>query len=456
MELVFFDAKLTQLYNTPFLEPPADSSLAELIRENNVTVRFLATQGGLTRWQDTSKDLQTGFGEYANQALDEAWYKSAVLLQHLDSDSFVFSLPSEKITANSTLLNDTDVDNRVITASHAVFYEQGKSKAPGFVVGYEFTYAALFNKLKSITKGSDHRVRCSPGALDCYIIDANGYIVVSMQKDEVGQFSGEVEGLAPIMEQMIAENIFRQITLFNYQAFCEEEKQKDITTSAAGNLLTSWVTHCYFIVHWLITNIIWYFIQIGLSLKFDVFADKEVQKGMKCQVKGTGYEDKCQTREIMTHLVIPSFDDDKPNIVPCDEKFDLYLFQNLSADGYTPKKVSATAKCSRPFFVTRIDYTNLLLVVVDPDYQTCVRRLSINPIRIKYNTSYGDIRACHKANVTYKYPKKQLCGTRDLNSTQGRYNESCDKVNGVRSIYGLDYYFVYTLMVVIHTIDFYK
>lgn len=52
-------------------------------------------------------NLHSGFGEYANQALDEAWYKSAVLLQHLDSDSFVFSLPSEKITANSTLLNDT-------------------------------------------------------------------------------------------------------------------------------------------------------------------------------------------------------------------------------------------------------------------------------------------------------------------------------------------------------------
>lgn len=88
---------------------------------------------------------------------------------------------------------------------------------------------------------------------------------------------------------------------------------------------------------------------------------------------------------------------------------------NLYKAVFINNKVSSTY---RPFFVTRIDYTNLLLVVVDPDYQTCVRRLSINPIRIKYNTSYGDIRACHKANVTYKYPKKQLCGTRDLNSTQ--------------------------------------
>lgn len=59
---------------------------------------------------------------------------------------------------------------------------------------------------------------CASDVLDCYIIDSNGYIVVSEVFNDTGRFFGEYEGA--VMESMVAKNIFRQIPMFDYQGLC--------------------------------------------------------------------------------------------------------------------------------------------------------------------------------------------------------------------------------------------
>lgn len=63
------------------------------------------------------------------------------------------------------------------------------------------------------------------------MIDANGYVVYAQDEKHLGRFFGEVEGA--VMEQMIALNIFRKLSMYDYQAF--DNEPKSTTPSSASN-----------------------------------------------------------------------------------------------------------------------------------------------------------------------------------------------------------------------------
>lgn len=44
-----------------------------------------------------------------------------------------------------------DVNNLLVTASHAIFYSEDKKSAPAAVVGYQFQHSALQALFKNIT-----------------------------------------------------------------------------------------------------------------------------------------------------------------------------------------------------------------------------------------------------------------------------------------------------------------
>lgn len=68
---------------------------------------------------------------------------------------------------------------------------------------------------------------------DCYVIDNNGYIILSENEEDAGRFFGEAEGRA--METLVNLTIFKAITVYDYQAVCEKEKpiEKGANSSAA-------------------------------------------------------------------------------------------------------------------------------------------------------------------------------------------------------------------------------
>lgn len=67
----------------------------------------------------------------------------------------------------------------------------------------------------------------------CYILDNNGFIVVSEEISETGKFFGEVEG--NVMKMLIQEKVFRKVQIIDYQAICLRE---DESTSHASLLIT--------------------------------------------------------------------------------------------------------------------------------------------------------------------------------------------------------------------------
>ena len=65
----------------------------------------------------------------------------------------------------------------------------------------------------NLTKGT-----CESEDLECYVVDNNGFVIVSEDPVHTGKFFGEVDGT--IFKSLTRFQIYRPIRLFDYQAIC--------------------------------------------------------------------------------------------------------------------------------------------------------------------------------------------------------------------------------------------
>ncbi len=249
--MVVFDAKVTNdSYQSWTFKDDAER---EIILKYNATVRFVSTMSGLTRWQfifgEVEVDYDTEFGDLYSTSLDEPWYKSAVLQHGIDEKSFVYSVPhfddEEERDENST---ETDIK---VTASMAIFPRDGGKTAPACVVGFQFSHQLMMERFMELTSTvevgdeffilalifakfnsqcNDCIKSCGSDEQDCYVLDNNGYILISEDNsNDTGRFFGEIEG--SIMEVMVREGVFRRITVYDYQGLCKNETRGNETNS---------------------------------------------------------------------------------------------------------------------------------------------------------------------------------------------------------------------------------
>ncbi|XP_025207776.1 voltage-dependent calcium channel subunit alpha-2/delta-3 isoform X2 [Melanaphis sacchari] len=376
MQLLFFDAKITHaLYNSTW--NPTSEFEKRYVNQYNVSVRFLATQGGLSRWQHIL-DLAEGelqFGDVHNRSVEEVWYKRPVLYRNLNPQAFVFSVP----------FNSGDNDKLKITASHAIFVEDENNEAPGSVVGYEMSHKKFYDRFMEITQTNENCPSCLPCTsdhLDCYIIDENGYVVLSEIPADTGRFFAQTElkSTGVIMETMISKKIFRRIPMFDYQALCMERIP---APSASSYLLTPFYI-VFTSLKMFLMNLVWLLIEGNFIHVWSI---------------NEGYVDEAGLNK----------NTEKYKIInkPCDKKADLFMLQHehLSAEGFdAPAPAGSTI---RPFFVKRIAHSNLLLVVVK-NAESSQSHLSVNPVKVEYKNTSGIIsdHSCNKLNLNFFYRRK--------------------------------------------------
>lgn len=103
----------------------------------------------ILKWDSFSNEVIffREFGDLHPKAINEQWYKSAVL-QHQYDESFVYSVPAY---GTYNLSKDNDL---VVTASFAIFPSDGGEEAPGSVVGYQFSQKNLQARVKEISNKS--------------------------------------------------------------------------------------------------------------------------------------------------------------------------------------------------------------------------------------------------------------------------------------------------------------
>lgn len=68
---------------------------------------------------------------------------------------------------------------------------------------------------------------------DSYVIDQNGYVMLSNDSKHIGKFFGEIEG--SVMDAMLQNNTFEQATVYDFQAVCVRQ----MTSSGVGSLFLS-------------------------------------------------------------------------------------------------------------------------------------------------------------------------------------------------------------------------
>lgn len=102
-----------------------------------------------------------------------------------------------------------------------IFPTYGEKKAPAAVIGFQMPMAGLYEKFVELTSdNTESEMRCNQTWIDCYLLDQNGYIIISEAYNDTGQFMGTQEGA--VMDSMIQQGIFNAVEIYDYQAWCEE------------------------------------------------------------------------------------------------------------------------------------------------------------------------------------------------------------------------------------------
>lgn len=166
------------------------------------------------------------FADINNMATDEIWYKRAVDYHKVNPKAFVYSIPFDVGERKTTVM-----------ATHAIMVGRGNQQTPAAVAGMQIDYdifrEMFFNETKKCV-GKAHCDRtCASDDLECYVVDNNGFVIISEDPVHTGKFFGEVDGT--VLQSLIKHNIFRQIRVYDYQAICLEPESDD---SAASMLLT--------------------------------------------------------------------------------------------------------------------------------------------------------------------------------------------------------------------------
>ncbi|XP_048509667.1 voltage-dependent calcium channel subunit alpha-2/delta-3 isoform X2 [Athalia rosae] len=448
-----FDAKVTEWFANTSTTHEEKGPLAMLMnllprkefqQRFGFTLAFMATHSGLTRWQDFPLENDTQpedhFGKLHPRAKDEVWYKRAVEQHYVQPDSFVFSVP----------IDDAGADNEtLVTASHAIFISDGKSKAPAAVVGFQFKHSKLQGLFRNITyscEGLGNCQRsCQDEGLDCYLVDNNGYVIAAEIAADAGRFFGEISSL--VMRSLVKEGIFDEITIYDYQAVCF----KNEGAANHGSILMTPLKTLERAASWVLGQMAWAWAKSGImssadyahaySYPGDEEEEQEEEEEGEIVEDEEDIEDAVLPREMGLqddqedsdqHAADPkdekNFDQkvliNRTRPTTCDQEMKLYLLQNVSASKYDVDFISVddvTRDCERPYVVQPVDSSNMILLVIN----TMCPKIFESPLTVMpKEIDYKEHLACKKVanpltrrrpascirNHTKEREIKDLCG----------------------------------------------
>lgn len=72
------------------------------------------------------------------------------------------------------------------------------------------------------TAGSVCKKTCAGDELDCYILDDNGFIILSEDVTQTGRFFGQVDGT--IMDSLVQDRIYKKVTVHDHQGRCPDSR----------------------------------------------------------------------------------------------------------------------------------------------------------------------------------------------------------------------------------------
>lgn len=396
VQSLVLDAKVTQDF-----EKKSEKSLHK--EENlsqgkgrfGVARSFISTRSGLFRWHEHQQNgepiEEPHFAETNRRAMDTSWYKRAVDQHSVEDESFVFSVPFDAAENPKTL----------VTATHSIFVENKgrQNKAPAAVVGLQFHHSSLASHFVNITSTctgmSGCKKTCASEELDCYILDNNGFIIISEKHEHTGKFFGEIDGT--IMDSLVQDKIFRKITIVDYQGACSPQTSQ---VSAAPKGISQSIFKMIASLGSILWSLTWNLNLQNLWQPILAYADFEDAFSDNEAYPPDLTEDTFGENEqypaypavapaVATPAAAHSTSIQYHKLRACEKRTDLYILQpeRLNTSGQSnPLKGKLTnchqSGCERPFSVQKIQHTNLILLVVDTLCPCLSKKLSIRPIEV--------------------------------------------------------------------------
>ncbi|XP_064486796.1 voltage-dependent calcium channel subunit alpha-2/delta-3-like [Ornithodoros turicata] len=357
VQSLVFDAKVTSpakiMARQPSKQLYSHVSKDTTFKSNGIVVTFVATRSGLLRFTDhRSEDEKTNserpFYDVNTRAIDDLFYKRAVdFYQTANDTAFIYSVPFDAGARYAA----EDSSTIYVTGSRAVFLGTDK-KAPAAVVGLQIKHSVFEEKFFNITSKCENQkpcaYTCTNEALDCYLLDNNGFVIVSGNRSQVGKFFGEIDNTLFI--SMVKWNVYKKVRIYDYQAICFDE----ITPSGPANFRTSPFHTLWKVLAWGWQHLVAFLINFEFSKIFN----------LEWAVATAEYE------YVMDYLgddPVLTFRKTRPR--PCDKEIDLYEMQPpMDTEPIKGKLYKCSDRsCDKQFIVQSVPSSNLVMLVVYTD-----------------------------------------------------------------------------------------
>uniref|UniRef100_A0A670YLP3 Calcium voltage-gated channel auxiliary subunit alpha2delta 3 n=1 Tax=Pseudonaja textilis TaxID=8673 RepID=A0A670YLP3_PSETE len=299
--------------------------------DKGVEVAFLGTRTGLSRInlfvgpeQLTNQDFLTAEDKENIFNADHfpLWYRRAA---EQIPGSFVYSIPFSTEKANKS---------NVVTASTAIQLLDDRKSPVVAAIGIQMKLEFFQRKFWTASRQN----------INCYLIDNNGFILVSEDYTQTGNFFGEIEGA--VMNKLLIMDSFKRITLYDYQAMCRTTKE---SSDSAHTLLDPYKAF-FAAVKWIVTELV---------LTVNGVIIKTLQSPLFSLAQRL-----------------------KQTLEPCDTEYPAFVSER------TIKETTGNIYCDncfKSFVIQQIQNSNLFMVVVSNECDCeSVSPITMEPIEISY------------------------------------------------------------------------
>ncbi|XP_007469581.1 PREDICTED: voltage-dependent calcium channel subunit alpha-2/delta-4 [Lipotes vexillifer] len=307
--------------------------------EHVVDMAFLGTRAGLLRSslfvgseKVSDKRFLTPADEASIFTLDHfpLWYRQAA---EQPPGSMVFNLYSAEGPENTG-------KPMVVTVSTAVAVTMDNRTAIAAAVGVQMRMEFLRRTFWAATRQCGAAEgpcpeSCQDSDLDCFVIDNNGFILISERPQEMGRFLGEVDGA--LMTQLLSMGVFSRVTMYDYQAMCKPPTHHH----SASQPLVSPISALLTATRWLVNEL------LLLLLEWSAWGSWRGDSG-------------AEAKAVFHH----SHKHKKQDVLqPCDTTYPVFVHQTAirGANG-----VVECGGCEKTFVMRPIPSSNLLLLVTGP------------------------------------------------------------------------------------------
>ncbi|XP_042155133.1 voltage-dependent calcium channel subunit alpha-2/delta-4-like isoform X1 [Oncorhynchus tshawytscha] len=337
--------------------------------EMGVETAFLGTRSGLirlTRYTGIETRVAKKFLTPADKdnlfTVDHfpLWYRLAM---ENPPGRFIYYIPVE----DKDNRDKTGVSKYVI-ATTAVTVSSGGKMAMAGAIGVQMSLEMLEKRLWTIafqpadTDCTDVEgvcpLSCQSTDVNCFLVDSNGFIIVSKERSEVGRFFGEVDG--SVMAALIKSGMYKKVSLYDYQGMCRSGHSH---SSSARPLLSPFYGLAA-VIKWFFSHMLMFLLEFNFCGLWhsDYVVDAKAGYHTSHKAKRTDA------------------------LQPCDTEYPGFMLDNSIKETNSLLKCG---RCQKMFVVQAVPDSNLVLMVVQADCD-CSRQYSsitLEPKEVKYNAS---------------------------------------------------------------------